>query len=143
MTNQIFTLEEKIRFEHVDAAGIVFYPHYFKMINRVVEDWFEQELECDYQEMHQIRHLGIPTVHMDISFKRPSRLGEQVLFELQVAEVGNSSFLLEHQLKHGDETRLHVLHRLVFASLDGISSTSIPADIRKNIGRFLKTNDST
>ena len=31
-----------IRFRHCDAAGIVFYPRYFEMMNDLVEDWFAE-----------------------------------------------------------------------------------------------------
>jgi len=140
MNGKIFTFEEKIRFEFVDAAGIVFYPHYFKMINRVVEDWFEQSLGCDYQNLHQVRNLGIPTLHMDVSFKAPSRLGEVVQFNLRVLELGNTSFLLEHQLKHDDELRLLVRHKLVFASLDGLRPVPIPDEIRERMAQYQKAS---
>ena len=39
-----FTTTRKVRFEHCDPAGIVFYPRYFEMINGTVEDWFEEDL---------------------------------------------------------------------------------------------------
>ena len=94
MAEQIFRRTEKILFEHVDAAGIVFYPNYFLMINRTVEDWFETALSCDYRELHQDRHLGIPTLHMDVSFLKPSRLGDSVEFQMRVLKLGRSSFQL-------------------------------------------------
>ena len=31
-----FTTQRKVRFQHCDPAGIVFYPRYFEMINSVV-----------------------------------------------------------------------------------------------------------
>ena len=35
--NQIFTKQEKIKFKHVDYAGIVFYPRFLEMLNDLVE----------------------------------------------------------------------------------------------------------
>ena len=29
-----------VRFEHCDAAGIIFYPRFFALVNETVEDWF-------------------------------------------------------------------------------------------------------
>jgi hypothetical protein len=38
-----FTKQEKVRFQHVDYAGIVFYPRFLEMLNCLVEDWFEED----------------------------------------------------------------------------------------------------
>ena len=34
----------KVRFEDCDSAGILFYPNYFLMLNRLIEDWFADAL---------------------------------------------------------------------------------------------------
>ena len=45
----MFKTHIKIRFNHVDAAGIVFYPRYYEMLNQVVEEWFEKKLDIDFK----------------------------------------------------------------------------------------------
>jgi acyl-CoA thioesterase FadM len=40
-----FIKQEKIRFQHIDYAGIVFYPRFLEMLNGLVEDWFEEALD--------------------------------------------------------------------------------------------------
>ena len=45
--NQPFIKTEKIRFKHVDYAGIVFYPRFLEMLNDLVEDWFEEVIKND------------------------------------------------------------------------------------------------
>ena len=31
-----------VRFEHCDAAGIMFYPRFFALVNEMVEEWFAE-----------------------------------------------------------------------------------------------------
>ncbi|MCZ8145779.1 acyl-CoA thioesterase [Flavobacterium sp.] len=86
-----FTKEEKIRFQHIDYAGIVFYPRFLEMLNALVEDWFEEALDRPFHLMHETN--GIPTVDLKVQFKSPARLGETLTKHLWVKELRNSSMV--------------------------------------------------
>jgi 4-hydroxybenzoyl-CoA thioesterase len=72
--NQAFIKEEQIRFQHVDYAGIVFYPRYFEMLNCILEDFYDEALGLPFNKMHETG--GIPTVDLKVKFIKPARLGE-------------------------------------------------------------------
>jgi 4-hydroxybenzoyl-CoA thioesterase len=40
----VFVRDKRVRFQHCDPAGIVFYPQYFVMIHELMEDWFTEAL---------------------------------------------------------------------------------------------------
>jgi 4-hydroxybenzoyl-CoA thioesterase len=84
-----FTKQEKIRFKHVDYAGIVFYPRFLEMLNDLVEDWFEEALERPFSKIHETN--GIPTVDLKVQFKQPARLGEILTKKLWVIKLGGAS----------------------------------------------------
>jgi 4-hydroxybenzoyl-CoA thioesterase len=90
-----FTKQEKIKFKHIDYAGIVFYPRFLEMLNDLVEDWFEEALDRPFSKMHETN--GIPTVDLKIQFKNPARLGEVLTKKLWVIELRNSSMLCGFQ----------------------------------------------
>ena len=87
--NNYFTKQEKIRFKHVDYAGIVFYPRFLEMLNDLVEDWFEEALDRPFSKIHETN--GIPTVDLKIQFKNPARLGEILTKKLWVNVLKSSS----------------------------------------------------
>ncbi len=87
----IFRAPILIRFAHCDPAGIVFYPRYFEMLNSVVEDWCAQGLGMDFREMHVVRQLGLPTVHLETDFVQVSQLGDMLEAQLRVVRLGSSS----------------------------------------------------
>uniref|UniRef100_UPI00404A8996 acyl-CoA thioesterase n=1 Tax=Flavobacterium sp. TaxID=239 RepID=UPI00404A8996 len=110
----IFTKQQKIKFKHIDYAGIVFYPRFLEMLNDLVEDWFEEALDRPFSKMHETN--GIPTVDLKIQFKNPARLGEVITKKLWVKELKNSSilcgfeFVNEHEKKvlEGEVTLVNV-----------------------------------
>ena len=87
--NNYFTKQEKIRFKHVDYAGIVFYPRFLEMLNDLVEDWFEEALDRPFSKIHETN--GIPTVDLKVQFKKAARLGETLTKKLWVIHLGGAS----------------------------------------------------
>jgi 4-hydroxybenzoyl-CoA thioesterase len=97
----IFTRQEKIKFKHIDYAGIVFYPRFLEMLNDLVEDWFEEALDRPFSKMHETN--GIPTVDLKIQFKNPARLGEVLNKKLWVKDIGFASVLCGFQFVNEKE----------------------------------------
>ena len=96
-----FTKQQKIKFKHIDYAGIVFYPRFLEMLNDLVEDWFEEALDRPFSKMHETN--GIPTVDLKIQFKNAARLGEVLTKKLWVKELKNSSILCGFQFVNASE----------------------------------------
>ena len=113
-----FTTQRKVRFQHCDPAGIVFYPRYFEMINSVVEDWFEEIVQRDFNQLHVESGTGVPTAAIDTQFHAPSRLGERLTFELAVQAVGRSSLTLQITAYCGEQKRLTINSTLVYVDLN-------------------------
>lgn len=127
----IFTVELPIRFAHCDPAGIVFYPRYFEMMNGVVEDWCAQGLGCSFHEMHINRGIGLPTVHLETDFIKPTELGESLLAELVVTKLGKTSVELQICFNGPrQDVRLKASLVLVMMGLKLRKSIAIPDELR-------------
>ncbi|WP_298396567.1 thioesterase family protein [Flavobacterium sp.] len=99
--SQPFIKQEKIRFKHIDYAGIVFYPRFLEMLNDLVEDWFEEALERPFSKMHETN--GIPTVDLKVQFKNAARIGETLTKKLWVKELKTSSIICGFQFGNQNE----------------------------------------
>jgi 4-hydroxybenzoyl-CoA thioesterase len=128
-----FVLEMPVRFAHIDAAGIVFYPRYFEMLNATVEEWFAIRTGCGFAELHLERRLGVPTLKLDSRFVAPSRLGDLLAIELIVEQVGRSSCQVQYHITSGGETRVEASAVLVCMNLDTGRSEAWPDDLRAGI----------
>ncbi|HKJ72508.1 MAG TPA: thioesterase family protein [Alphaproteobacteria bacterium] len=127
----------RIRFAHVDPAGIVFYARYFEIINSVLEDWFRDGLEHDFGLLNEKDRVGIPLLHIEADFIRPSFLNDIVEFRLSVEKIGNSSFTLNYEGRLGDEVRLKMKAVHAFVELDQKKSVPIPDAVRERMTEFL------
>lgn len=100
-----FTKPQKIKFKHIDYAGIVFYPRFLEMLNDLVEDWFEEALDRPFSKMHETH--GIPTVDLKVQFKQAARIGEMLSKNLWVKELKSSSMICGFEfINQNDQTVL-------------------------------------
>lgn len=130
----------QIEFNHCDPAGIVFYPRYFEMVNSVVENFFADVVGRSFAAMHNGAANGVPTVAIETSFQRPSRLGDKVLFSLKVEKIGGSSLKLLVEGRGPDGLRLTV--RMTLAWIAGMKAAPWPAEMRAALERYRETQDA-
>ena len=135
-----FTKTEKIRFKHVDYAGIVFYPRFLEMLNDLVEDWFEEALGRPFSKIHETN--GIPTVDLKVQFKKAARIGDVLTKSLWVINLGGASVTCG--FKFTDESGKTCLEgevTLVNVALNkgsnDIKSEAFSDDTRNRINQYL------
>lgn len=134
----VFERTIKVAFQHCDPAGIVFYPRYYEMINQVTEEWFEQWLGASFVDIHINQGDAVPTAKIETEFKKPSKLGDTLLFTLQVTKLGRSSVHLEFTVTCEDELRLTSRSVIVYVKGEDKKPVSWPQPIRKQLEFFLK-----
>lgn len=128
----------EIGFKHCDPAGIVFYPRYAEMLHDTVENWFNHGLKIGFNNLHMNRHMGIPMVNLQVDFRIPSKLGDQLTSNLSVKRLGRSSMQMLVQICGPDgAVRVEGQLTVVFASLEKISSIEIPEDIKALVLPYL------
>ena len=132
-----FTHATQVRFAHIDAAGIVFYPRYFEMINAAVEEWFASVSGTSFAEFHGARRLGLPTVRLTSEFAAPSRLGDMLDITVALKRVGTSSCTVTYQLTCQGEKRASASAVLVCLNLDTGRAEPWPADVREGFARVV------
>ncbi|WP_339914200.1 thioesterase family protein [uncultured Brevundimonas sp.] len=138
MTGQIFTCERRVRFADCDAAGIVFFPRYFEMLNGVVEDWFAGPLATSFRTLHTDLGVSVPTAAIEARFIVPSRLEDDLTFSLGVTRLGGASCSLHHRIAAGDDLRFEATQTLVFVGRS-LKPEPWPEALRARITPYLET----
>lgn len=121
----------RIEFNHCDPAGIVFYPRYFEMTNSVTENFFREEVGYPYARM-MAEGIGVPTARIETDFLAPSRLGEELTWELVVERLGQSSVTFRQTATCSGETRVRARLTLVWLSPD-LRPSPWPADVKARL----------
>jgi 4-hydroxybenzoyl-CoA thioesterase len=136
MNSQVFTTERRVRFADCDAAGIVFFPRYFEMLNGVVEDWFAGPLQVSFRELHVNRQVSVPTAAVEARFIAPSRLEDDLTFALTATRLGRSSCSL--RISAGDALRFEASQTFVYVGLS-LKPEPWPEDLRARMANYLET----
>ncbi|MFO6448350.1 acyl-CoA thioesterase [Erythrobacter sp. NE805] len=134
-----FVHRETVRFAHVDAAGIVFYPRFFEMLNAAVEDWFAV-LGRDFRALHLEDRIGTPTVRLDTEFLAPAMLGDLLDIALVPLRVGRSSCNYRFTFTGGGMVRLKGQGVLVCMDLDAKAARPWPEAIAGSLRAALPSD---
>lgn len=135
-----FRTEVLVRFADCDPAGIVFYPRFLVMFNNLVEDWCRDGLNFSFDDLVIKSNLGLPTVHLEVDFFLPSRLGEILTAALLVRSIGRSSIHAEITLSGPDQV-VRVRGNVVLVLMDraNYKAMAIPDELRQRVAAFLAT----
>ena len=138
-----FTASRPIRFGHCDPAGIAYYPRLFELADTVIEDWTAEVIGVPRREMHLELGLGLPTVTIEARFSSPVRLGDELVFALEVERVGGSSVDLALEARRGDELLFSIRYRQVLFTMETHSACSWPSDWRERLERSCEKEATT
>lgn len=130
-----FTRDIIVRFEHCDAAGLMFYPRFFGLVNEMVEDWFAK-LGAPFKQMHIDAKKGVPTVKLDAQFGKPARMGDTLTQTLHVAEIGSASCTLVHEALVEGAPVARFEQVIVYVDLDGMGPEPWPDALRKAMSAY-------
>ncbi|HVY46843.1 MAG TPA: thioesterase family protein [Minicystis sp.] len=130
--------ERPVRFEEVDAAGIAFFARFVTWAHEAMEHFFSP-LEGGYAGLILARKIGLPAVHLDMSFARPLRYGDVVRIETSCARLGTRSAVLHYVMRHAasGDVAAEVKHTVVTTDLGALKSCPMPEDVRAQLAAHL------
>ena len=105
-----------VYFEDTDAYGIVYYANYLKFMERARSDMIRA---VGVDQAAELKRSGsaYAVVEVDIKYRRPGRLGEDLLVVSQVEQVRASSVDIHQRVMRG--TELLTDAKVTAAFLDG------------------------
>ncbi len=125
------TFDHAVRFEEVDAAGIVFFARFFNWCHDAMECFFGG-LSGGYVELITKRRIGFPTVHLTADWKAPVRYGDVARVETSVTKIGSTSCTFRHVMTRlRDGVHVATVDQVVVATnLDTMTKLTLPDDAR-------------
>ena len=89
-----FSIQRQVEFNHCDFAGIVYFARYFEMISALIERFFADAIDFSWKDMLSSEQpAGTPIGDIHTRFLAPSRLGDWLLFELEIKKITSSTVL--------------------------------------------------
>lgn len=129
-----YTTTMPLRFGDCDPAGIAYFPSYIDKLTGVVEEMFAA-IGAPLERLVTER-VGIPTVHLDVTFTKPGLHGDKLAWSVVVTRVGRSSADLVYSVSARGHELWRAKQTIVFTSLDTHASLPWPEEIRRGLMRF-------
>ncbi len=95
------TCELIITFGDCDPAGIVFYPNFYRFIDRTFHDWLRQWGSHDALA-NRVDGLALGLIESGAEFHHVVRDGDKLRIELSIAKWRNKTFKIEYQAFIGE-----------------------------------------
>jgi len=132
--------ERAVRFEEVDAAGIVFFARFLGYCHEAMERFFDG-VPGGYVDLITKRRIGFPAVHVDANWKAPLRYGDAMRIEVSVANVGKTSSTFRYRfVRKADSVECAIVeHVTVCSMLDTLQKMPLPDDCRTLLESHLAT----
>ncbi len=130
----------RVRFQHTDPAGIVFFANILVYCHEAYEE-FLRAGGIPLEEFIGQRDQSLPLGHAEATFKRPFRAGQLVTIRLTVGRIGDRSFRVEYDLY--DECGEHLATAAtVHVSVDRktMRSTALAPDLRALLEKHASTS---
>lgn len=132
-----FTQSKPLRFGDCDLTGIAYHPAYLSMLVDVNEAMFAS-CGVTWKELMFERQMGLPTVSMNIEFKRPSTYGDVLDFAVHVRAIGRASLDLDTVVTVRGDVIWTIKQRIVATSTLDHKSRPWPDDVRSGLARYLE-----
>jgi acyl-CoA thioester hydrolase len=137
-----YTIEERVRWGDVDAAGIIFYGAYIRFFEFAETELF-RSVGLPYSVMFDELDVWLPRVHLECDFHHAARLDDLLEVSVYVSRVGNKSMRLNFEVRRkGEELPIAHAH-FVFASVrrDTFETVPIPDELKVRLEPYTKTAD--
>jgi acyl-CoA thioester hydrolase len=118
----------------VDAAGIVYYPHFFRFVEHAEEELFRAAGK-EWQRLIEQNHVWMPRVEAFSKFSKPIRHGAAIRVRLNPQIRGQKTIRYNFEIVDDESSERLAAGYVTVVCVDAsqFKSTPIPAAIRNII----------
>jgi acyl-CoA thioester hydrolase len=99
---QKFTIEERVRWGDVDAAGIIFYGSYIRFFE-IAETELFRAAGLPYGKVFDELNIWLPRVHLECDFHHATKLDDLLEVSTYVGKIGTTSLRLNFEVRRKDQ----------------------------------------
>ncbi|MEA1979900.1 MAG: thioesterase family protein [candidate division Zixibacteria bacterium] len=133
----MYSVSTKVKLHYTDAAGVMFFGNYFKLIHDAYEDFLDS---CGFNlgDVIDKSDYLILIVHSEADYRQPVRAGQSVNINMAVDKIKNSSFVLNYVITNEKEKKIANL-QTVHVAIDKSNGKkiSLPAELRIQLERHV------
>jgi tol-pal system-associated acyl-CoA thioesterase len=129
MGNNMFVFPVRVYYEDTDAGGVVYHSRYLNFMERARTEWlrasgFTQSTLTQQEQVLFVVHS------MQLHFKKPARLDDELEVFSQLMEMGRGSFSCRQHIMRDDTVLIEAQVKVACVDADSFKPTGIPARIK-------------
>ncbi len=129
MGNNMFVFPVRVYYEDTDAGGVVYHSRYLNFMERARTEWLRASGFAQGALKQQEQVLFV--VHsMQLQFKKPARLDDELEVFSQLMEMGRGSFSCRQQIMRDETVLIEAQVKVACVDADSFKPTGIPARIK-------------
>jgi acyl-CoA thioester hydrolase len=135
-----FSVSEYVRWEDIDAAGIINYQAYLRFFG-LAETELLRSCGLSYKTLMEDVGIWLPRVHVECDFYDPVRLDELLVVEAYFGHIGTSSIHLNFEVKRKEQPDILVAtgkYILVTVGRGEFRPKPVPQAVREKLAPYLE-----
>ncbi|HEV8657024.1 MAG TPA: thioesterase family protein [Thermoanaerobaculia bacterium] len=134
-----FSISEYVRWEDIDAAGIINYQAYLRFFGLAEAELF-RSCGLSYKTLFDDIGIWLPRVHVECDFFHPVRLDELLVVEAFFGRIGTSSIHIHFEVKRKERPDIVVAsgkYVLVTVGHGEFKPRPVPKEVRERLARYV------
>ncbi len=136
-----FSVSEYVRWEDIDAAGIINYQAYLRFFGLAEVELF-RSCGLTYKRLFEELGVWLPRVHVECDFFDPVRLDELLVVEAYFSRIGGSSIHLNFEVhRHEVPGKIVASGKYVLVTVERereFRTIPVPQEVRDKLAPFLE-----
>lgn len=125
----MFAFPVRVYYEDTDAGGVVYHSRYLNFMERARTEWlrasgFTQSTLTQQEQVLFVVHS------MQVQFKKPARLDDELEVFSQLIEMGRGSFSCRQHIMRDETVLIEAQVKVACVDADSFKPTGIPARIK-------------
>ncbi|GAC1540310.1 MAG: tol-pal system-associated acyl-CoA thioesterase [Candidatus Velthaea sp.] len=123
-------IRDRVRWSDVDKMNVMLFAKYLRFVE-IAETEFFRALGYSYDEIAERLGVWIARIHLDMDFRAPARLDEELVCWAELGKLGGSSMNFAFPIERASDGKRLCDVQFVLACLDRttLKSTRIPAPL--------------
>jgi acyl-CoA thioester hydrolase len=135
-----FSVSEYVRWEDIDAAGIINYQAYLRFFALAEVELF-RSCGLSYRTLFDDLGLWLPRVHVECDFFHPVMLDELLIVDAYFGKIGTSSIHLNFEVRRSEAPDVVVAtgkYILVAVKRGEFKPTPVPDVVRLKLAQYVE-----
>lgn len=135
------TYRTTLRLRETDAAGVIFFPNLFNLVQETLESFLES-VGLNLGKLLQTRKYHFPVVHAEADYMMAMQPGDALVITMSLTSLGTTSIHLAYRF-HNPKGEELASARIVHVAIDPVArgKQPIPDELRRAL-ECLKMEDN-